>query len=415
MNSAPPSDARTATSSQTAPRRRLPFGLASQLYLLAVFLMSLQLEIGQFTSAVGSRFPPGDVLLMGAVLAAPQMVRFERRGVSLLSLAFVAVLAYGVVLAIVYAGGVTTHALVVKFLGGCTLVLWCLVTISHVRAGLALTVLRTWLAGMAFWGVVSFIDWRIADIVPVITHNLDTRFGGAQFDQNNAGIAFGVATVLMWRSGRRVFDSWLIRSSILVSVVAALLLTLSRGAFVAVGCAGALVLTVERVGATRWLRYVAVGCLALLIGLATGMIDAAIADFQDRPDNVSSREALIDGALNSYADSNGLGIGLGTQLTQQDQIVHNTSILLLVETSIVGVAFFGALVLVPARAAWRIRRFEPELGSGLLAGLTVMVIASIAVDDLYQRQWWLLVGLCALERSAADRPARPQLPGPIPS
>ncbi len=411
MSIASPSGARRAASSQVTPRQRLPlprqrlpFGPASWLYLLAVFLMPLQLEVDQFTSAAGSRFPPGDVFVICAVLAAPQMVRFGREAVSLLPLAFVAVLAYGVLLAIVYAGAVTTHALVVKFLGGCVLALWCVVTISHVRAGLALTVMRTWLVGMALWAVVSFVDWRIADIVPMITHNLDSRFGGAQFDQNNAGIAFGVATVLMWRSGRRVFGSQLVRSSILAIVVAGLLLTLSRGAFVAVGGAIAVVLTVDRVGATRWLRYFAVGCVALLIGLASGLIGAAIDDFQDRPDNVSSRQTLIDDALDSYADSNGLGLGLGTQLTKQDQIVHNTPILLLVETSIVGLSFFAAWVLVPARAAWRVRRFEPELGLGLFAGLIVMVIASLGVEALYQRQWWLLVGLCALEYSVADRP-----------
>lgn len=408
MSIAPARVTRVAAPSETATGSRLPFGLGSRLYLVAVFLMSLQLDVDQFASVVDSRFPPGDVVLFVAVVVAPQMIRFGRESASLLSLAFIAVLAYGVVLAIVYTGAVTTHAVVVKFLGGVVLAVWCLVTVAHVRAGLASTILRTWLAGMAVWAVVSYVDWRIADIVPVITHDLDSRFGGAQFDQNNAGVAFGVATVLMWRAGRWVFRSWIVRTSIFAVVTAAVLLTLSRTAFLAVACAVGLVLVVGRVGATSWLRYLAVGFVALAIGVATGAIGTAIDDFQDRPDNVSSRQTLIDDALDSYADSNGLGLGLGTQLTRQDQIVHNTPILLLVETSIVGLSFYLAFVVITLRAARRVWRSEPELGSALFAGLTVMIVSSLAIEALYQRQWWLLAGLCAVERWSAG--ASPDLP-----
>lgn len=398
-----------ASSQTTEGMGPLPYGLASRLYLLAVFLMSLQLEIEQFKSVLGSRFPPGDIVLVAAVLAAPQMVAFGRQAVSLLSLAFIGVLAYGVVLAIAYEGVITTHALVVKFFGGGMLVLWCVVTIAHVRAGLVPTIVRTWLAGMAVWAVIAFVDWRVVDFIPWLTHDLDSRFGGAQFDQNNAGVAFGVALILMWRYGSRIISSPLARSSVVIVLITALALTLSRGAFLAVGVAVAVILTVDRVGATNWLRYFAVGLLALIIGLTSGLIDAAVDDFQGRPDNVSSRQSLIDDALDSYVESNGLGIGLGTQLARQEQVVHNTPVLLLVETSLVGLAFFGALVAVPIRAAWRIRRFDDDLGLALLGGLVVMVIAAMGIDALYQRQWWLLIGLCAFEGSVSGRQTRRQL------
>ena len=395
-----------AASSQTTKETGvLGHGLASRLYLLAVFLMPLQLEVEQFKSVFDSRFPPGDVVLVCAVLAAPEMITFRRQAMSLLSLAFVAVLAYGVVLAIAYAGEVTNHAIIVKFFGGCVLVVWCVVTISQVRAGLLLTIMRTWLSGMAFWAVISYFDWRVADVVPFITHDLATRFGGAQFDQNNAGVAYGVAVILMWRYGSRVFSSRVARSALFAILATAFVLTLSRGAFLAVGGGVAVILAVDRVGATYWIRLFAVGCLALLIGLTSGLIDAAIDDFEARPDNITSRQSLIEDALDLYVDSNGLGVGLGTQRMQQGEIVHNTPILLLVETSLIGLSFFGALVALPIRAALRLRRFDNELGLGLLGGHVVMVIAALGIDALYQRHWWLLIGLCAFEVPVAGRPA----------
>ena len=396
-----------ASGQTTSGTGALGHGLASQLYLLAVFLMPLQLEIEQFKSVLGSRFPPGDLVLVCAVLAAPGIVTFRRQAVSLLSLAFVAVLAYGVVLAIAYAGEVTTHAMVVKFFGGCVLALWCVVTISQVRAGLLLTIMRTWLSGMAFWAVIAYLDWRVADFLPFLTHDLATRFGGAQFDQNSAGAAYGVAIIFMWRYGPQVLSSRVARSVVFAILVTAFALTLSRGAFLAVGGGVAVLLAVDRVRAANWIRFLAVGCLALLIGLTSGLIDAAIDDFESRPDNVASRQSLIEDALDSYADSNGLGIGLGTQLTRQGEIVHNTPILLLVETSLIGLSFFGALVALPIRAALRLRRFDNELGLGLLGGHVVMVIASLGIDALYQRQWWLLIGLCAFEGPVVYRPRSP--------
>ncbi|MBT8240472.1 MAG: hypothetical protein KJN63_04535, partial [Acidimicrobiia bacterium] len=62
-----------ASSQTTRGMGVLGYGLASRLYLLAVFLMPLQLEVEQFKSVFGSRFPPGDIVLVCAVLAAPEL------------------------------------------------------------------------------------------------------------------------------------------------------------------------------------------------------------------------------------------------------------------------------------------------------------------------------------------------------
>ena len=382
----------------------LRHGLAARLYLLAVFLVPVQLEVAQLENLLGSRFSPADVVLAGAVVAAPHLITFDRRPVSLLPLAFAAVLAYGMLLAIVVEGAVTRHALVVKFFGGFVLVVWCVLTIAHVRAGLSLVIIRTWLTAMTFWAVVAYVDWRVADVIPYLTHDLATRFGGAQFDQNSAGVAYGVAVVFMWRYGPRVFRSQVVRTAVVVVLATALVLTLSRGAFVAVGGAIAVILVVERVGVTNWIRYVAVGCLALLVALLSGLIGAAIDEFEARPDNVASRQTLVDEALDSFVDSNGVGLGLGTQLARHGEIVHNTGIQMLVETSLVGLSFFAALVIVPMHAASRVRRFDRELGSALLGGQTVVVIASLGIDVLYQRHWWLLIGLCAVGGGVARGP-----------
>jgi hypothetical protein len=391
-------------------------GIAFRLYLLAVFLMPLQLELAQFRGVVGSRLPPGDLVLVASILLAPKTLRLIRHRLFILPVLLPVVLAFGLLLAVVQRGDVTPHALRVKFLGAWILVAWCIVTAAYARAGHTRRILRVWVLGMAVWAVVAYIDWRVVDLISFLESDEPTRFGGMQFDVNNTGAAYGVAVIVLWRMGGELFRSTVALTMALATCVAALALTLSRGSYVAVAAAAIVVLAVTRSTAKNWARYAGFVVVVLVVGVATGFLGSALQDFANRPDTVSTREDLTAEALDSFAESGGLGIGLGSQLAESEQIVHNTAIWLLVEMSVVGIAYMAAMAALPMQVTLRMRAFDRQLALALLGSHVVMLVASIGIEALYQRQWWMIIGLAMVqpaESTARGAPRAPTLSGAL--
>lgn len=386
--------------------------VALWLFLAAVFLMPLQLEIESFKDATGTRLPPGDALLALSVLAAPHTVVFRRQRITLLPLAMMVMLAWGLFIALVYAGGATDHAFTVKFIGAAVLAIWGLVTITHVRAGHGTRIIRVFLVGMAFWAVVSFVDWRYVDFLGFVDPKTPTRFGGTQFDPNNAGAAFAVALVMHWKFGHRVFATRWVRFLVGAVFVVALYYTFSRGGYISLAAGAAVVLLFDTVRTGRWLRYALIGGLIVVGTFAIGVIGDSIDEFERRPDNINSRDEILDKGLDRFVDSGGLGIGLGTYRAETDTIVHNTALGLLVEMSVVGLAFFLALAIIPLQEGLRIRSFDRDLALAIIGGHTVMVVASGGIEAMYQRQWWLVIGLAATP-AAARAIGRPRGADPL--
>lgn len=387
-------------------RPRLPswsHPLALRCYLLSVFLIPVQLEIESVRNIVGSRMPPGDILLALAVVLAPASFRLARHTLGYLPLALPLTLAYGSVVSLVLQGYLTSHSVNVKLLGSVVLVVLAVVTMAYARAGFAPLIVRHLLLGVAFWGVIGYIDWRIADIFPWLDPDIESRFGSLQFDPNNAGALFGVALLLSWRYGTRVFRRRWTWAAATVWYAVALALTLSRGAFIGTAAAIVIVIAVDHLSAEKAMRYLvsAVGIAAFL--LASGFVETAVDDFTRRPDTVSSRGNFVDYAFDRWVDSRGLGMGLGTFRAETTRIVHNTGVWLLVEMSLPGVLLFGAMIVVPFQACLRLRRHDHELAMALLAAHMTMVVASVGIEALYQRSWWIIVGLCVLP--VAARPA----------
>ena len=373
----------------TTERRR---PLAVRLVLVAVFFVPVQIELA---GAVESRFAPTDLFLAAAVLLAPALFRLRRGGVDMIPLLLVVVLSYGVLLSIIQTGGVNSHTLIVKFLGGFVLATLAIVAASVTRDGYGDQMVKWFLVGMAFWAVVAFIDWRVVDILPFVDAKTDTRFGAMQFDPNNAGAGYGVATIVAWKLGWRVFDGRAGRWACTIVILAALGLTLSRGGYISTAVAAGLLFVVERPSAQRLVKAGAVLVLIAAVAVASGLVGTAIDDFTNRPDNVGDREELANRGLADFVDSNGAGIGLGTYRENYDQIIHNTGLWLVVEMSVVGLIMMLAIVIVPAVAAYRLRRVDSALSSALLGAHIVMVVISLNIEAMYQRQWWLVIGMIA--------------------
>lgn len=377
--------------------------LSLRLYLIAVFLMPLQLEIDAFDAVAGTRLPPGDIFLALAILAAPASLRLRRDPVSMLPLAMMATLAWGLLVAMFYAGEASDHAIRVKFVGAIVLAVWCLVTVAHAKAGHGPRILRVWLIGMAFWAVIAYIDWKYVDFLSFVSAKTPSRFGGMQYDPNNAGVAFAVALLLVWKYGHRVFPSRVMHLTVGVILAVALTQTFSRTGYLGLLGGIAVVLAIETAGVRKWARYLAAGAIVLAAALATGIISDSTSEWDRRPDTVSSRDQLSAAGMEAFTESSGLGIGLGTHKERSDQIIHSTGVWLLVEMSLVGVLFFFAMIAIPFHAALRLRRFDSDFALALIGAQVVMAVASNGIEAVYQRQWWLVIGLSAAVVATAAR------------
>ena len=62
------------------------------------------------------------------------------------------------------------------------------------------------------------------------------------------------------------------------------------------------------------------------------------------------------------------------------------------------------MVAVPAHAMLRLRSVDYDLAMALLGAHVVMIVTSVGIEALYQRQWWLLVGLAAQPLTSRPRP-----------
>jgi putative inorganic carbon (hco3(-)) transporter len=382
---------RATGESQLLVRHRIPLDV--KLFLVAVFVVPVQLDAGS-GGVLQSRISPSDMLLAVLLLVTPGVVRLRGKAVDLLPLGLVATLSFGTLLAIFHAGEVTNHTIRVKLAGGIVLALFAVVTAKYTRDGWGEQILKIFLAGLAFWGLIAYVDWKLFDVLPLVDPKISTRFGGMQYDPNNAGASYAVALLMTLVIGRRVFNRqvWIVAT--IISAVA-LGLTLSRGGYISCATAAAVVLIVDRPSMQRSLRIVAGGVVVLAGAVATGIVGTAVNDFSRRPDNVAGRSNFAKSGIVEFVDSGGVGIGLGTFRLRYGDIIHNTAVWLVVEMSAVGLAFLLAMAVIPAVAAIRLRAIDRPLGNALLGGHVVMLVASLGIEALYQRSWWLIVGLIA--------------------
>jgi O-antigen ligase len=139
------------------------------------------------------------------------------------------------------------------------------------------------------------------------------------------------------------------------------------------------------------------------------------------PASATHRLTIIDRALSLWQESPILGSGVGTYIARQrptadDPLatIHSSYLWLLTETGIIGlslfIAFFGVAFLLLLRA-----RNDPRFGD-LIAGTAALVVSfaavALAMEALYQRHLWLLLGaalgLANLGRPSPDEDRRPQ-------
>jgi putative inorganic carbon (HCO3(-)) transporter len=268
--------------------------------------------------------------------------------------------------------------------------------------------------------------------------NLQPRLAGPVGEKNRyaqiMAILLPVALFQYWSEPRRVLRMLALASLTLTAIGFAL--AFSRGAAVGVGLM--LVVLVVR-GYVRWdqLALVAVAVLAMALvapqytsrlGSLVEVVNSAI---RPAAGNVSDTDGATRGRLTEmrsaalvFANHPLLGVGpgmnrvhyrryaeiVGGRIATSERRSHSLYLGLAAEQGLVGLAFFGAILVATFRGLNQVRRSGGGRELQMMAmGLEVALIAylanSIFLHFAYIRYFWLMMGLAGAAHQIALRPA----------
>jgi len=261
--------------------------------------------------------------------------------------------------------------------------------------------------------------------------HVSDRAGGPVGEPNRYAQILLVLLPLAYFKARREPRRWLrlALSGCGLLILAGVLLTYSRGAFVTLVALVAL-LAVTRSIRLRFLAFLTAAVIAAVVALAPGYV-LRIATLQETPgllqgtraspteDVMRSRLTEMLAAWSVFMDHPFLGVGPGQYepvysmryMSNPDiafkeigraRRAHNLYFELAAETGIFGLACFLAIVgLIQFRLwrAWRRWRGEREELAGLAMGFFIAIcgylVSALFLHLSYQRYFWLLLGLAA--------------------
>ena len=245
------------------------------------------------------------------------------------------------------------------------------------------------------------------------------RYAAPGFDPNDLGLTVALAIPLaLYFSGRdRTAAAWLYRAAI-VPIIASILLTASRTAWVATVLAFAFA-AVTWAGAAAGHR---VASVLLLCGVLSGPVLLAPRASRERlstlPAELSggtlhNRTRIWKTGLKVFKSHPVAGVGSGAYakavepwlgrpaIAGHEYVAHNTFISVLVETGIVGFVLF---VLLLAAVVWFIWLMMPPERALWATMLGVWLIGVSTLTWEHRKPTWLMIALITTEWARAFRP-----------
>ena len=247
--------------------------------------------------------------------------------------------------------------------------------------------------GSALYGVTWWLWW----------HEPRERYQFV-FDDPNVYGAFLVPATLffMWRVLAKQTDVSYRTINLLGASItySALILTLSRGAWLQAGVALGVLLLIMLIGRqfdrasykvlTAGIALIIVGGIVTSASLSELMISRYSSSDASRIDNLyHATETISDLSLHQFAI--GLGNGSYERFSIDGFAAHNTYLRVLFENGLIGLGLFLFLIL---GVVYKNRReFHKPLPAVLLASLAGIVVHSLVIDTLHWRHLWLIFGL----------------------
>lgn len=393
-------------------------GLLGGLIALYVLFLPIQVPL-----ASDFRLAPSDLFLLLFLLVGLGRIRLHPWAWSPWLLGLVPLFAMGTLVTAVTWGSVRLQVLLQKDLG-----LLLLMSSYAVIADWASSwermrrLIRLLVGTVALNNLAALIDFGLGalglfhlDWLNYSTH----RLAGLLVDPNAYGGLLALALVLHLTTssaplGERTYPSlsWagLLDLLTTLSLTAGLLLTFSRSAWIGMAAACALALLGER---RLLVRAVPAALLAgglVLTVLGPDFLDVIVA-MSSRSSQVTSRLDYIITALGHVSESPLWGVGLGFHAARYGWIIHNTAVWFLAEFGLIGLLLFAGFAIWFAAVAWdgasRADGSERSLLLGLLLGHAAMLGLSLGIEALYQRHWWVVLGLIAASRPLLAKRAAP--------
>jgi hypothetical protein len=398
-----------------SPDRVSQGGLLCWLLAGAIVLLPVQIETPN-----DIRFAPSDLFLALTVMLGLGVWRgvpaaWSIWHVGLLSMFFTWVLAK-----CFHTGSIAQYELVNK-LGGMTLLFSfyvCLTTLAEswpdLRWFLKLFVVSVTLQNAASCAAFLWVQYTGSDnvwLMFVLSGSVD-RLAGMLVDPNAYGglltIAFAIA--LLCSAGKAPLLPGWFRALSLLTLAIGLFLTSSRSAWI-----GVAFLTLF--GVIQNPRLLLVIPIMLGTGLVAVTYSMSSSGFEtmltisSRQNTIDDRVEINQNAWQMFRDNPIFGGGIGNFYERHNIIVHNSAMWFLAEFGIVGFMVFAGFIgwfCFKGISAYRVAgaRQRPIV-AGLMAAHLAMMGFSLGVEALYQRYWWLVMGLLASAYTLAIRDAVP--------
>ncbi len=286
---------------------------------------------------------------------------------------------------------------------------------------------------------VDYFGFGQASIEQIVGRVDDWRIKGPLDDPNFYAqlmvVVFALALDRSIAESSRVARSM----ALLCAIVAALtvVFTFSRGGLVAMATVVVVIALVHRPAP----RTVLVG-LVLLVGLVavlpssytdrlgqlTTALDPAAGSAVRADPSVTGRSSELQAGLRMFVDHPVVGVGagnyearyqeysrvIGLDPRREDREAHNLFVEVAAETGLLGLAAFGALLVLAAQALFRSARTSDRMGlaGALAAALTGYLVTAIFLHAAYSRTFWILLVLAFASAAQQLHPvARPESAG----
>lgn len=392
-----------------------PFAFVDGLAAAYVILLPIQVETG-----VGLRFAPSDLVLLLFLLCYLWRIRIVKDAWSVWHFALLLTFAFGNFVSVWENESLSRYVLLSKDIGLLVLLATYLMIVGYAKDWVRFRRLLRLLVASVVWqnafALAGFV-WVKLSGVPIPWLNYESaRVSGMLIDPNAYGgllvLVFAVHTMAVLGK-QPLLSGWRVPFATL-SLTAGILLTFSRSAWIGLAMVVVVAAWIRPTFALRFLLTAgaAIGSILLVLGREYLTVIEAMAT---RGAQVTSRLDFIRISLERFQESPIFGVGLGTFHEQYGWIVHNTPLWFLTEFGLVGLAvFLGFVLWFFAKGAAARRHAKPEVKPllfGLLLAHLAMLGLSMGIEALYQRHWWLVMGLLAAGASLVSREQRARRAG----
>lgn len=379
-------------------------------WLAFVILLPIQVVTG-----VGIRLAPSDLVAVGLVglLLAAGRWRIPRSMLSPWLGALVLLFVVATVRATLADGAPSRYVVVQKDLGLALLLLQFFLAGCMVRTpGECRSTLTAFVGSVSVLNAIALVEFGASRAgwldIPWMNYGID-RVSGLLVDPNAYGglLASALPFLILPAGEERAILRRPWGGIALLTLMAGVVLTFSRTAWVAVGLM-LLWAAWRRPAAAARLGFACAGALLALLAVVGPGFVRLLGDMAGRQAPVIARLDTSRMAWEQFLAHPFFGVGLGWFRAEQEYIVHTTGLWLLAETGIVGFAVFAGLMAWVAKRAVRLVSAFPRPDRGVALGVAgafvAMLALSLGIEALYQRHWWLVMGLIAGAASWSGTP-----------